>query len=120
MRGITPHALPVPITFVYGKTTFTRVGEEAARELAIALKEQRPLNMTLIGHTDVRGTAEFNLKLSRDRAAAVAEYLRQNGIDISIQSVGKGSNEPMRLSDTPGLGQEDIHALNRRVEWQRN
>ncbi len=119
VRGIVPRALPVPITFEYAKTAFTPVGHEAARELAVALKEQRPTIMTLVGHTDVRGSAEFNLKLSRERADAVAEFLRQNGIDIKLDTVGRGSNEPMRLSDSSGLTQDDIYALNRRVEWRR-
>jgi outer membrane protein OmpA-like peptidoglycan-associated protein len=120
VRGITPRALPVPITFEYGKIDFTPVGQEAARELITVLKEQRPTNITLTGHTDVRGSAEFNLKLSRDRADAVASYLRQNGVEIVVDTAGKGSNEPLRLLDSSGLSQDDIYALNRRVEWQRN
>lgn len=120
VRGIVPRALPVPITFEYSKTSFTPVGQEAARELAVALKEQRPGSMTLIGHTDVRGSPEFNLTLSRERAQVVADFLRQAGVDIKLETVGKGSNEPMHLSDSSGLTQDDIYALNRRVEWQRD
>lgn len=120
VRGITPRALPVPITFEYGKIDFTPVGQEAARELITVLKEQRPNKITLTGHTDVRGSAEFNLKLSRERADAVASYLRQNGVEIVVDTAGKGSNEPLRLLDSSGLSQDDIYALNRRVEWQRN
>jgi outer membrane protein OmpA-like peptidoglycan-associated protein len=59
------------------------------------------------------------MKLSQARAETVAEFLRQNGIEASIDAVGKGPNEPMQLSDTSGLSQEDIYALNRRVEWRR-
>jgi outer membrane protein OmpA-like peptidoglycan-associated protein len=120
VRGITPRALPVPITFEYGKIDFTPVGQEAARELITVLKEQRPAKISLTGHTDVRGSAEFNLKLSRERADAVASYLRQNGVEIVVDTAGKGSNEPLRLLDSSGLSQDDIYALNRRVEWQRN
>ncbi|MET0721309.1 MAG: OmpA family protein [Tardiphaga sp.] len=120
VRGITPRALPVPITFEYGKTNFTTVGQEAARELITVLKEQRPSKITLIGHTDVRGSAEYNLKLSRERAAAVASYLRENGVEVTVDATGKGANEPLRLLDSSGLSQEDIYALNRRVEWQRD
>jgi len=119
VRGIVPRALPVPITFLYRESTFTNVGEEAARELMAALREQRPSRILLIGHTDVRGSAEFNMKLSTERAAAVAAFLRNSGIDIAVETVGKGATEPMRLSDTSGLSQEDIYALNRRVEWRR-
>jgi outer membrane protein OmpA-like peptidoglycan-associated protein len=120
VRGITPRAIPVPITFDYARTTFTNIGDEAARELVNALREQRPARITLIGHTDVRGSAETNMRLSRARAEAVATFLRENGIDILVETDGKGANEPLRLSDTTGLSQDDIYALNRRVEWRRD
>jgi outer membrane protein OmpA-like peptidoglycan-associated protein len=119
VRGIVPRAIPVPITFEYAKTTFTDVGAEAARELVSAIKEQQPDRVTLVGHTDVRGSAETNVKLSHARAEAVASYLRENGIDVAIGTDGKGASEPIRLHDTSGLTQEDIYALNRRVEWRR-
>ena len=119
VRGIVPHSIPVPITFEYRTTDFTSVGEDAARELLAALQQQRPSRVLLVGHTDVRGTAEFNMKLSRDRAEAVAAFLRANGLTIPIATDGKGANEPMHLSDTSGLSEDDIYALNRRVEWRR-
>jgi outer membrane protein OmpA-like peptidoglycan-associated protein len=119
VRGIVPRAIPVPITFEYRTASFTNVGQEAARELLGALQEQRPAHILLVGHTDVRGTAEFNLKLSHERADAVAAFLRQNGLTIPLETDGKGFNEPIHLSDTSGLSEEDIYALNRRVEWRR-
>jgi outer membrane protein OmpA-like peptidoglycan-associated protein len=120
VRGIVPHALPVPITFEYRKTSFTDIGQDAARELLDALQQQKPSHILLIGHTDVRGTAEFNMKLSHDRADAVASFLRQNGLAITVETDGKGFNEPMHLSDASGLSEDDIYALNRRVEWRRD
>jgi outer membrane protein OmpA-like peptidoglycan-associated protein len=119
VRGIVPHAIPVPITFEYRTTALTSVGQDAARELLEALQEQKPPHIVLIGHTDVRGTAEFNMKLSRDRANAVASFLQQNGLNIPIETEGKGATEPLHLPDTSGLSEEDIYALNRRVEWRR-
>lgn len=119
VRGITPRAIPIPITFDYARTSFTGVGKEAARELLSAIKEQRPGRITLVGHTDVRGAAETNMTLSNARAEAVAAFLRENGVDVAVETIGKGANEPIRLTDTSGLTQEDIYALNRRVEWRR-
>jgi outer membrane protein OmpA-like peptidoglycan-associated protein len=119
VRGIIPRAIPVPITFDYAKTSFTGVGKEAAQELLNAVKEQRPGRIMLVGHTDVRGSAETNMTLSTARAEAVAAFLRENGVDASVETVGRGANEPIKLNDTSGLTQEDIYALNRRVEWRR-
>src|SRR5947209_739299 len=72
VRGIVPRAIPVPITFDYAKTSFTSVGTEAAQELLSAIKEQQPGRIVLVGHTDVRGSAETNMSLSTARAEAVA------------------------------------------------
>jgi outer membrane protein OmpA-like peptidoglycan-associated protein len=120
VRGVTMRSIPVPITFEYAKTDFTSVGEEAARELLEAVKEQQPERIVLVGHTDVRGAAETNVRLSRERAEAVAKFLRENGVEASVQVIGKGATEPIRLTDTAGLSQDDIYALNRRVEWRRD
>ena len=120
VRGILPRAIPVPITFEYRKASLTNVGEQAAQELVDVLRQQRPARIVLIGHTDVRGTAEFNMKLSRERAETIAAFVRQSGLDIAVETIGKGAAEPKQLADTSGLSQEDIYALNRRVEWQRN
>jgi outer membrane protein OmpA-like peptidoglycan-associated protein len=119
VRGIVPRAIPVPITFDYAKTSFTGVGKEAAQELLSAIKEQKPDRIKLVGHTDVRGSAETNMSLSNARAEAVAAFLRENGVDASVETVGKGANEPIKLNDTSGLTQEDMYSLNRRVEWRR-
>jgi outer membrane protein OmpA-like peptidoglycan-associated protein len=119
VRGIIPRAIPIPITFEFAKTSLTKVGELAARELVTALKEQQPSQIVLVGHTDVRGTEQFNAQLSRERAEAVASLLRERGIDAKVETIGKGSTQPMRITDTSGLSQEDIYALNRRVEWRR-
>jgi outer membrane protein OmpA-like peptidoglycan-associated protein len=120
VRGISPQALPIPIIFEYGTTTFTPVGQDAIRELLTVLKEQRPSKVTLVGHTDVRGGTDFNMKLSRDRATAVAEFLRRAGVETSMEVLGKGASEPLSLPEASGLSQDDLYALNRRVEWRRD
>lgn len=119
VRGITPQAVPIPITFEYAKATFTPIGEQAARELAQALKEQQPARIALVGHTDVRGSDETNQKLSAARAEAVASFLKQQGVTTTIETKGVGSAEPLKLVDSSGLNQDDIYALNRRVEFIR-
>jgi outer membrane protein OmpA-like peptidoglycan-associated protein len=119
VRGIAPQAVPVPITFEYAKTAFTPIGEQAVRELADALKEQRPAHIRLVGHTDMRGSDETNMRLSAARAEAVAAYLKQSGVATMIETAGVGSTEPIKLLDSAGLSQDDIYALNRRVEFIR-
>lgn len=119
VRGIVPQVVPVPITFDYARTSFTPIGEQAVRELADALREQRPARIRLVGHTDVRGSEETNRKLSAARAEAVAAYLKEAGITTVIETAGVGASEPVKLMDSAGLTQDDIFALNRRVEFIR-
>ena len=119
VRGIVPQVVPVPITFEYAKASFTPIGEQAVRELADALREQRPVRIRLVGHTDVRGTEDTNKKLSAARAEAVAAYLKEAGITTVIETAGVGASEPVKLMDSAGLSQDDIYALNRRVEFIR-
>jgi outer membrane protein OmpA-like peptidoglycan-associated protein len=120
IRGFKPTSVPIPITFETATAKFTAIGEQAANELLTALREQRPHELTLVGHTDERGEADYNLKLSGERVKAVANYLKKNGITANISTVAKGKSEPLVLSDTSELSREDIWALNRRVVWKRN
>lgn len=119
VRGIVPQVVPVPITFDYAKATFTPIGEQAARELAQALKEQSPVRIQLVGHTDIRGSEDTNMKLSAARAEAVADFLKQAGVTATIETRGVGASEPLNIMDSSGLSQDDIYALNRRVEFIR-
>jgi len=57
-----------------------------SRRTATALKEQRPDRIKLVGHTDVRGSAETNLKLSAARSEAVAAYLKEAGVSTTIET----------------------------------
>ncbi|MGO4482238.1 DUF4384 domain-containing protein [Rhizobium pisi] len=119
VRGIVPVSIPVPITFDFDKSSFTSIGTEAAQELLEALKEQKPGRVILIGHTDRRGADDYNQKLSERRAQAVADFLKSHGIDATIDAEGRGASEPVEVTATANLTEDDIDALNRRVEWRR-
>ncbi len=70
--------------------------------------------MRVEGHTDNRGAAAMNLDLSKRRAAAVATYLVQHGIESGrLSSEGYGMTKPIDTNDTdPG------RQANRRVEFK--
>jgi outer membrane protein OmpA-like peptidoglycan-associated protein len=119
IRGFKPTAIPIPIGFETASAKFTPIGDQAAKELVSVLLEQAPSEITLIGHTDERGGANYNMRLSGERVKAVANFLRQNGINAKIITIAKGKSEPLRLTDMSDLSREDIWALNRRVVWKR-
>ena len=82
------------------------------RELANSLEKHPDSDLLILGHTDSVGTAEYNKRLSVQRADAAAEYLISQGVRRSrVGTGGLGEEEPVASNDTePGRGQ------NRRVE----
>ena len=68
--------------------------------------------VVLEGHTDERGTREYNLALGEKRANSVLKQLNILGVSTSqMKSLSFGEENPSAL----GL-EDDILALNRRVE----
>ena len=81
-------------------------------KLVSILKEKPTWNVTLTGHTDERGTNEYNQKLSEDRTKSIRDYLFTKGIDSNrIIAQGEGKRRPLVLGTD-----EASHAINRRVE----
>lgn len=64
------------------------------------------------GHASIEGSAEYNQKLSVDRANAVKIYLVNSGVNANnLITVGYGATQPVASNDT-----EAGRSLNRRVE----
>ncbi|MCX8081098.1 MAG: OmpA family protein [Bacteroidia bacterium] len=84
------------------------------KEISDILNQNPEVRVKIIGHTDNQGKADFNLELSKKRAAAVKSALVQEfGIEASrMESDGKGQTEPVDKNDIP-----EGRANNRRVEF---
>ncbi|MGE5178246.1 MAG: OmpA family protein [Bacteroidota bacterium] len=80
-------------------------------ELAQSLEKYNETNLLIVGHTDAIGTDSYNMDLSERRAESAARYLRREGVDRNIETVGRGEREPVASNDT-----DDGRARNRRVE----
>jgi len=87
------------------------------RQISQVLIQDESINLNIIGHTDADGPDDTNLKLSKDRAAAVRQAL----IDVykisgkRLVTDGKGESEPVGDNKT-----SDGKAQNRRVEFVKN
>jgi len=78
------------------------------------LKSNSCMVIEIVGHTDDRGTSEYNFSLSENRAKAVVEYLISNHIQKSRLSYhGYGEELPISDNDT-----EEGRQKNRRVEFK--
>jgi outer membrane protein OmpA-like peptidoglycan-associated protein len=117
LRVVGVNVKPVPINFVYDSTEFTENGRQAMTELAKAVQEAQQI--TLVGHTDQKGSQEYNMDLSKRRAIAVRDKLVSAGIPASkIKVEWKGKSEPFDVSVLPdpgALSDADIQQLDRRV-----
>jgi len=82
--------------------------------VGVLAKNPQLKHVRVEGHTDNRGTAPYNLDLSRRRAASVVDYLVQHGIARKrLVSAGYGFERPIADNST-ALGR----AKNRRVEFR--
>ncbi|TGE29539.1 OmpA family protein [Hymenobacter metallicola] len=77
------------------------------------LNEYPDYSLSIVGHTDSKGPAAFNLALSRNRAAAARRYLLDKGVaEGRIEMRGYGPRFPIASNTT-----EAGRARNRRVEF---
>lgn len=83
-------------------------------DLAVDLMKAEPTStLSIIGHTDDVGPDDANLRLSLNRADAVAALVVEHGIDPGRLTVdGRGEAEPLESNDD-----KDGRAINRRVEF---
>jgi len=111
-----------PIYFDLGKSTIRKDAAIELDKVVAVMKEYPAMIIELGAHTDCRGAAASNLKLSAARAKASAAYIVKQGIDKSRIS-GKGYGESKLLNSCACEGKvkpncsEDEHAKNRRTEF---
>ncbi len=78
------------------------------------LDDNPSMKIEIGGHTDSKGSGEYNKKLSNDRAQSVVTYLIENGIDTTrLTYKGYGKDQPVASNETEEGRQE-----NRRVEFK--
>jgi peptidoglycan-associated lipoprotein len=72
------------------------------------LKRWRSTKVTVEGHADSRGTAEYNLSLGDRRASAVRDYLVNLGVPVDrIQVVSKGKEQPVCTEENEACWQQN-------------
>jgi len=80
--------------------------------VAVIMRQNPSLKLRIDGFTDNRGSSNYNLRLSRDRAQAVADFIAVRGISRDRLLIeGHGILNPIADNNT-----EHGRALNRRVE----
>ncbi len=100
------------VVFEYDKASLKTGAVRSVYRLAEFLKAHPDQRVLIEGFTDSTGSASYNQRLSEERAQAVAEVLRANGISPDrIVTRGLGQNYPIATNETDAGRQR-----NRRVE----
>ncbi len=101
------------IQFETGKAVIKPVSYPILKEVAQILKDYPYYNVNIEGHTDNVGKADYNLKLSQERAESARQFLIQQGVDPArMTSAGFGLTKPIADNKTAAG-----RAQNRRVEF---
>jgi len=105
----------IPLYGIFFDTDKSVIKPESEKELTTLvsyLKENPSVNIFIVGHTDNTGDLSHNLKLSKDRATAIVNYLVSKGISQSrLTADGVGPLCPVTTNKA-----EEGRKKNRRVE----
>jgi OOP family OmpA-OmpF porin len=100
------------LEFDLGKATIRSKSFPTLNRVANLLVTKN-FSLKLAGHTDNTGSAELNMRLSKDRAESVKAYLVSQGVNASrVEATGYGKNQPIATNKTAAGRQK-----NRRVEF---
>jgi outer membrane protein OmpA-like peptidoglycan-associated protein len=101
------------IYFDFDKTNLREESFEELDKLRDLLEKYPKMEIEISGHTDSKGSDDYNLELSQGRADAVRSYLVENGIsELRVISKGYGETVPLEDNDT-----EEGRQINRRVQF---
>ena len=101
------------IFFDFDKSTLKPESTNELQRLIKLLIDIPTLKIEIGGHTDSKGSDDYNLKLSASRAKTVVEYLTKAGIALDrLKSNGYGEAQAIETNET-----EEGRALNRRTEF---
>jgi outer membrane protein OmpA-like peptidoglycan-associated protein len=105
-------SISLTIGFDFDSSNISTESHFTLKTLATALQshELHNLNFQIEGHTDAKGKADYNQRLSQSRANAVKQQLEKLGVEGGrLNSVGKGDSELVNRQDP-------FAAENRRVK----
>jgi OOP family OmpA-OmpF porin len=89
------------ILFDSGKAAIKVESKETLDAIKSVIREYPTARFMIEGHTDSTGSLETNMRLSKERAAAIKSYLIENGISASrLESEGFGPNQPVGSNKT--------------------
>lgn len=107
--------LSAEVLFDFDKDNIRQIAQDDLNRIATYLKQKPYKKVIIEGHTDSKGSDEYNMTLSLKRAKSVKSWLVEKyGFEASkFEPVGKGETTPVATNDTDTGRQK-----NRRVEFK--
>ena len=106
--------LEAVVRFAYDASELTEEGRTALDAKLPVLRTNMALRIRISGHTDSRGSDEYNLALGLRRASSARKYLADRGIAVTrIDVVSFGEERPAASGDEEGSWSQ-----NRRAEFE--
>ena len=111
------------LLFDFNKATIQPGSTHKLDKAAEIIKSAPAENFVVVGTTDAKGSAAYNLNLSRQRAAAVVKALEARGVNpAQLKSIGIGSQEatvPATASDAERQVDRKVivRAISSGAEW---
>ena len=103
--------------FEFDKDTLTPKAQAALESVLALYKDYQGTSIEVAGHTDSKGTNDYNLDLSKRRASSVERWFEATGIDSAlITTNGYGETKPVAKNMKNGQDFPEGRALNRRVD----
>jgi len=110
-------ALSADVLFDFDKATLGPEAPAALQKVADVLKQYPKGSARVEGHTDGKGDAAYNQKLSERRAETVRKWLAEHGVAMKLASKGWGKTKPVAPNTHPdGKDDPEGRKKNRRVE----
>jgi OOP family OmpA-OmpF porin len=101
------------IYFDFDKTSLKKESFVELNKVVDFLKQNSSVEIEIAGHTDNKGSDDYNANLSQGRSQAVVDYLISQGIqDYRLSAHGYGESKPIDTNDS-----DEGRANNRRVEF---
>ncbi|MCQ2055099.1 MAG: OmpA family protein [Fibrobacter sp.] len=104
------------VYFDFDRSELTEKAKELLAQVGELLIKETRFTLTIEGHTDARGTEDYNFTLGAKRAMKVKEFLIAYGIDAArMESVSYGKEAPKAQGET-----EEAYSQNRRANFRVN
>ena len=103
---------PVVLKNIFFEFDSDALSPASKREIELVFNSQKNAKrLSIVGHTDSKGPATYNQRLSEKRARQVEEYIYSLGFTGEIKSIGMGESKPIATNET-----EKGRSQNRRSE----